>query len=78
MEPLELLIKAFQEARPAPDHLTSAAASIGMPVDKIQMTLMVCPSEAWDIHVANLQRFIYPMIMIKAKARERKNQNATD
>lgn len=77
-EPLELLIKAVQDGRPAPDHLTSAAASIGMPADKIQMTLMVCPSEAWDIHVANLQRFIYPMITIAAKARERKSQRTSD
>ena len=77
-EPLELLIKAVQECRPAPDHLRSALASIGTPVDKLQMIVMVCPTDAWDIHVANLQRFIYPMIMIAAKARKRKSQQTPD
>ena len=77
-ESLELLIEAVQEGRPAPDHLTSAVASMGVPVDKIQVTLMVCPSKAWDMHIADLQRVIYPVIRIAAKARERKSQRASD
>ena len=73
-EPLELLIRAVQEGRPAPDHFTSALASIGMPVDKLQIAVMACPTEAWGMHVANLQRFIYPMIKIAAKAREERSK----
>ena len=73
-EPLERLIGAVQKGISAPDHLKSALASIGVPADKIQMTIMACPTGALDIHIANLQRFIYPMIMISAKARERKTQ----
>ncbi|KAG7004465.1 hypothetical protein G7Y79_00025g057510 [Physcia stellaris] len=77
-EPLELLIEAVQEGRPAPDHLPSAVASMGVPVDKIQVTLMVWPSNSWDMHVADLQRVIYPVIRIAAKARGRKSQPTSD
>ena len=71
-EPLELLISAVQKSRPAPDHLRNALASLELSVDKFQMAVMTCPPQAWELHVANMQRFIYPVITIAAKARAKR------
>ena len=65
-------IKTAWDARTAPSHFVDALASIGFPVDDIQIQVLTF-SGAWSYHEECLISRVYPVLEVIARAKAKKD-----
>ena len=65
-------IKTAWDARAAPSHFVDALASIGFPVDDIQIQVLTFPG-TWGDHEEILRSRVYPVLEVIAKAKAEKD-----
>jgi len=72
-ESIDGITKAMLDARIAPSHFVDALASIGCPVDDIQIQVLTYPGSAWRNHEAALRSHVYPVLEVVARAKAKKD-----
>ena len=60
------------DARTAPSHFVDALASIGFPVDDIQIQVLTFPG-TWSNHEECLRSRIYPVLEVRARTKAKKD-----
>lgn len=72
-DPIDGITEAMLDARTAPSHFVDALASIGCPVDDIQIQVLTYPGSAWEYHEAALRSRVYPVLEVIVRARAKKD-----
>ena len=72
-ESIDGITRAVLDARTAPSHFVDALASIGCPVDDIQIQVSTYPGSAWSNHEAALRSYVYPVLEVIARAKAKKD-----
>ncbi|KAK8860017.1 hypothetical protein PGQ11_010751 [Apiospora arundinis] len=63
---------AFQLARSAPSEMRTLMRGIGMPPDVVmEETLIDRPKHTWEMHHESMEKYIYPILRIRARAKAR-------
>ncbi len=72
-ESIDRITEAMLNARTAPSHFVDALASIGCPVDDIQIQVLTYPGSAWTYHEAALRSRVYPVFEVIARAKAKRD-----
>ncbi len=72
-ESIDGITRAMLDARTAPSHFVDALASIGCPVNDIQIQLLTFPGSMWRYHEAALRSDVYPFLEVIARAKAKKD-----
>ncbi|KAK6857911.1 hypothetical protein PG995_005610 [Apiospora arundinis] len=63
---------ALQLARPAPHEMQNLMRGIGMSPDvKMEEALMDRPPQTWELHQESMEKYIYPILRIRARVKAR-------
>ena len=70
-------IRAIQNGVQAPTHFIDALVLMNIPVDKLQVELILCPNtgKTWNEYEAVLKSHIYPILELKAGLRARSQRS---